>query len=190
MTARWVVDGVQAQRDLEVTWQPISLYFKNNPSEDNPRLAWYQRSHNLLRVMESIRNSEGENAVQKYYWELGRRIHHDRDFMEFELADVLGTIGVSPDHLSSFNNPEFDEQIRSRMDAGISLAGDDIGTPIIGFEGKDGEMVGIFGPVITRVPGKDQSLELWDSVITLTTTPGFWELKRTRTEKPEFGERP
>ena len=75
------------------------------------------------------------------------------------------------------------------------------GTPIINnvtgglqdgcrFETKDGEMVGIFGPVITRVPDKDQSLELWDSVMTLTKTPGFWELKRTRTEKPEFGERP
>ena len=84
----------------------------------------------------------------------------------------------------------FDEEIRSRMDNGLSLAGDDIGTPIIGFETKDGEMVGIFGPVITRVPDRDQSLELWDSVMTLTKTPGFWELKRTRTEKPEFGERP
>ena len=140
--------------------------------------------------MESIRNSEGEDTVQKYYWELGRRIHHDKDFMDFELEDVLSSIGVSADHLGAFDDTNFDEEIRLRMDVGLSLAGDDIGTPIIGFEHKDGEMVGIFGPVITRVPDKDQSLELWDSVMTLTKTPGFWELKRTRTEKPEFGERP
>ena len=140
--------------------------------------------------MESIRYSEGEDTVQKYYWELGRRIHHDKDFMDFELADVLSSIGVSTDHLEAFDDARFDEEIRSRMDNGLSLAGDDIGTPIIGFETKDGEMVGIFGPVITRVPDRDQSLELWDSVMTLTKTPGFWELKRTRTEKPEFGERP
>ena len=140
--------------------------------------------------MESIRNSESEDTVQKYYWELGRRIHHDKDFMDFELADVLSSIGVSTDHLEAFDDARFDEEIRSRMDNGLSLAGDDIGTPIIGFETKDGEMVGIFGPVITRVPDKDKSLELWDSVMTLTKTPGFWELKRTRTEKPEFGERP
>ena len=140
--------------------------------------------------MESIRNNEGEDTVQKYYWELGRRIHHDKDFMDFELADVLSSIGVSTDHLEAFDDERFDEEIRSRMDNGLSLAGDDIGTPIIGFETKDGEMVGIFGPVITRVPDRDQSLELWDSVMTLTKTPGFWELKRTRTEKPEFGERP
>ena len=140
--------------------------------------------------MESIRKNEGEGTVQKYYWELGRRIHHDKDFMDFELDEVLTSIGVSADHLEAFDDIRFDEEIRSRMDNGLSLAGDDIGTPIIGFETKDGEMVGIFGPVITRVPDKNQSLALWDSVITLTKTPGFWELKRTRTEKPEFGERP
>tara|TARA_Y100000287_G_scaffold81810_1_gene64858 strand:- start:1344 stop:1766 length:423 start_codon:yes stop_codon:yes gene_type:complete len=140
--------------------------------------------------MESIRKNEGEGTVQKYYWELGRRIHHDKDFMDFELDEVLTSIGVSTNHLEAFGDSRFDEEIRARMDIGLSLAGDDIGTPIIGFERKDGEMVGIFGPVITRVPDKNQSLELWDSVITLTNTPGFWELKRTRTEKPEFGERP
>ena len=140
--------------------------------------------------MESIRASEGDLAVQRYYWELGRRIHHDRDFMNFELSDVLKSINVSADHHVAFEDPEFDEEIRSRMDKGISLAGDDIGTPIIGFEDEKGEPFGIFGPVITRVPDKIQSLELWDSVVRLTTTPGFWELKRTRTEKPEFGERP
>ena len=108
--------------------------------------------------MESIRNSEGEDTVQKYYWELGRRIHHDKDFMDFELDEVLTSIGVSADHLEAFDDIRFDEEIRSRMDNGLSLAGDDIGTPIIGCETKGGEMVGIFGPVITRVPDKNQSL--------------------------------
>ena len=107
---------------MDITWQPISLYFKNNPAEDNPRLPWYERSHNLLRVMESIRANEGDAAVQRYYWELGRRIHHDRDFMNFELSDVLRSINVSADHQVAFENPEFDEDIRSRMDKGISLS--------------------------------------------------------------------
>ena len=41
---------------------------------------------------------------------------------------------------------------------------------------EKGETFGIFGPVITRVPDKRQSLELWDSVVLLTTTPGFGNL--------------
>ena len=190
MTARWVVDGVQKQRDLDITWQPISLYFKNEPDKENTRFAWYERSHNLLRVMESIRVREGNKAVQNYYWELGRRIHHDKNFMDFNLEDALISIGVSSNHVAAYENPTFDEEIRTRMSGGIELAGDDIGTPIIAFKDPSGKKVGIFGPVITRVLEEDESVKLWDSVVTLTTTPGFWELKRTRTEKPNFGERP
>lgn len=110
--------------------------------------------------------------------------------MDFDLADVLDAIGVTSDHGSAYDNPLFDEEIRERMNKGIALAGEDIGTPIIAFDDHDGQRVGIFGPVITRVPKGEESVKLWDSVVTLTTTPGFWELKRTRTEKPEFGERP
>ena len=140
--------------------------------------------------MESIRILEGDEAVQRYYWELGRRIHHDREFMDFELSDVLDAVGVRSSHLSAYDDEVFDDEIRSRMGDGIALAGEDIGTPIIGFIDDAGDKVGIFGPVITRVPSTEESVKLWDSVVTLTTTPGFWELKRTRTEKPEFGRRP
>ncbi|MBG01831.1 MAG: hypothetical protein CL470_06125 [Acidimicrobiaceae bacterium] len=140
--------------------------------------------------MESIREIEEDEAVQSYYWELGRRIHHDRDFLDFDLKDVLNSIGVSEQHLAAYEDSSFDEQIRSRMDEGIELAGDDIGTPIIAFNDTQGEKVGIFGPVITRVLEQEESLKIWDSVVTLTTTPGFWELKRTRKEGPDFGERP
>jgi hypothetical protein len=175
---------------LSITWQPISLYFKNNPDKENKRFAWYERSHNLLRVMESIRAREGNEAVQNYYWELGRRIHHDKSFMDFHLEDALNSIRVSSNHVDAYEDPTFDEEIRIRMREGIELAGDDIGTPIIAFNDSSGEKVGIFGPVITRVLEGEEGIKLWDSVITLITTPGFWELKRSRTEKPNFGERP
>ena len=46
------------------------------------------------------------------------------------------------------------------------------------------------GPVITRVPPKDDSLAMWDALVAMMNVQGFWELKRTRTERPEFGDRP
>ena len=64
------------------------------------------------------------------------------------------------------------------------------GTPIIAMDDCEGARVGIFGPVITKVPPADESLRLWDIVVEATRTPSFWELKRTRTEPPEFGDRP
>ena len=70
--------------------------------------------------MESIRSEEKEDVVQKYYWELGRRIHHDKNFMDFDLAEVLSVVGVSNKHLTAYENSSFDEEIRTRMNAGIT----------------------------------------------------------------------
>ena len=76
------------------------------------------------------------------------------------------------------------------MDEGLALAGDDIGTPLIAFDDDDGKRVGLFGPVISKMPVGDNRLRLWDGFAMMATVPGFWEAKRTRTEGPQFGERP
>lgn len=187
MTARWVVDEVRPKRDLEVTWQPISLFIKNEADPDDERGARYFRTHRLLRVLESVR-SAGEDP-EPLYVEYGRRIHHDREF-DFAAADALAAAGLDIAHADAFDDDAWDPEIRSRMDRGIALAGEDIGTPIIGFEDSRGEMQAYFGPVITRVPPTEESLAMWDALTAMIDVQGFWELKRTRTERPDFGERP
>lgn len=189
MTARWVVDVVAPERDLAITWQPISLLEKNQPSEDSEYYERVHRTHRYLRVMESLRAAEGDDAVLPLYWEYGRRIHHDQELV-FDPADALEAIGADRSHGAAFDDAGWDAEIKTRMDEGLDLAGHDIGTPLIAFENDDGEKVALFGPVITRVPNKEQSLRLWDGFVAAATVPGFWELKRTRTERPDFGERP
>ena len=189
MTARWVVDAVAPERDLNITWKPISLLFKNDVDEDNERYDGYYSTHRMLRVMESVRASDGDDAVFPLYWEYGRRIHHDRD-READIAEILATVGIDASHAEAADDPKWDPIIRETMDEGLALAGNDIGTPIIAFDNDDGERVAYFGPVITRVPEKRLALDLWDGLTKISSVPGFWELKRTRTERPEFGERP
>jgi len=189
VTARWVVDEVKPHRDLNITWQPISLFFKNEPAEDSDGYPHYLATHKLLRVMESVRAAEGNDAVPKLYWEYGRRIHHDQD-REFTAAQALASVGLDKSHADAFEDESWDSEIRTRMDAGLELTGQDVGTPIIAFNNDDGDKVALFGPVITRVPTPEQSLRLWDGFIMCATVPGFWELKRTRTMGPEFGTRP
>jgi hypothetical protein len=189
VTARWVVESVAPERDLTITWQPISLLIKNQIPKDSDRYEPNRFTHSLLRVMESVRAASGDDAVFPLYWELGRRIHHERD-RSFDPADALAAAGLNSSHAAAFDDPAWDVEIGRRMDIGLELAGSDIGTPIIAFDDAAGNRVGIFGPVITRIPPKETSLRLWDAVVTLTTTPGFWELKRTRTERPEFGPAP
>ncbi len=189
MTARWVVDEVQPNRDLQITWQPISLLEKNQPATDSPYYERVYQTHRYLRVMESLRAADGDDRVFDLYWELGRRIHHDGD-VSFDAADALAAIGASTDHAAAFDDESWDDEIRARMKVGLDLAGDDVGTPLISLDDDNGDRVALFGPVITRVPTTEQSLRLWDGMVACATVPGFWELKRTRTERPEFGERP
>ena len=189
MTARWVVDEVVAKRDLSITWQPISLLFKNEPPQDSPYYESTAATHKMLRVMESVRAAGKEDQVFDLYWELATRIHHDGD-RDFDVKDALLQVGLDDAHSAAGEDESWDAVIRERMDAGLALVGNDVGTPIIAWDRTDGERVGLFGPVITRVPKGEDALKLWDAMMAMGDIDGFWELKKTRTERPEFGERP
>ena len=189
MTARWVVDEVAPQRDLNLIWQPISLLFKNDPPEDSDYYAGTLLGHRSLRIMEAIRAEHGEGPVFDWYWQCGTRIHHDRE-RPIDFADALTTIGLDPALADAADDTRWDAEIRTRMDEGLALVGNDVGTPIIAFGCDDGTKRGIFGPVITEVPDSDTAVRFWDAMKVFVTTDGFWELKRTRTTGPEFGARP
>lgn len=192
VTARWIVDEVAPNRDLEITWRPISLLFKNDPSPTSGYYAGVVRTHKLLRVMESLRAGGATNAeIQQWYLYCGTKQHHDRD-VEWdadEVAKALAHLGLDTAHADAFEDERWDLAIREGMDAGLALVGNDVGTPIIAFTGADGVKRGIFGPVITRVPSTEQSLVVWDATVALASMDGFWELKRTRTEGPAFPDR-
>ncbi len=190
MTARWVVEQVSPEREIDIAWEPISLFMKNEPKPDSPGYERYSHTHSLLRVMESTRTTAGNDGVFRAYWEFGTRTHHDGIRQELDVAASLQYAGLDPTHAEAYHDAAWDEEIRCRMDIGLALAGNDIGTPIIGFADTDGEQTAIFGPVITRIPTGPMALQLWDGMMAVATVPGFWELKRTRTENPEFGDRP
>jgi len=174
---------------LNITWQPISLLFKNNP---DPESDYYERSYftlRLMRVLESVRATEGDDAVGSLYWEYGRRLHHDGE-RDFTATRALEAIGYDTSHAAAFDDESWDSEIRTRMDEGLALCGNDVGTPIIAFNDRNGIKQGYFGPVITRVPHTEESLAMWDGLIVLMNVSGFWEIQRTRTERPDFGPRP
>ena len=110
MTARWVVEVVAPERDLTVTWQPISLLVKNQVPEDSDRYERYRFTHNLLRVVESVRADLGDAAVFPLYWELGRRIHHDKD-RSFDPAEALKAAGLDVSHAGAFGDEGWDAEI-------------------------------------------------------------------------------
>lgn len=187
-TSQWIRRIVD-EKDLEITWEPISLFVKNDVQPDNSayeRVGW---THGLLRVMESVRAAGHEDRLGDLYTEYGRRIHHDGE-RNWDAALALEAVGLDASHATAATDEAWDIPLLERMNEGLALVGDEVGTPIIAFTRPDGREVATFGPVITRAPAHDDALALWDAFVTLTSLDEFWELKRTRTVSPDVGEAP
>ncbi len=194
ITARWIVDDVAPERDLDVTWKPISLFLKNEPDEDSEYFTRMFFTHRLLRVMESVRAAadtpeQGNEAFFKLYWQAGTWIHHDEN-LDFTAAELLEAVGLDASHAAAFDDEALDAAVRDGMDEGLALVGNDVGTPILAVDRSDGTKAAYFGPVINKVPPKDKGLAMWDGLVAMMEVDSFFELKRTRTGGLVFGDRP
>ncbi len=169
-------------RNVSLLRRPISLFFKNDPPPESPFYASSLRTRDLLRVVESVRAAGRGDRIGDLYREFGRRIHHERQ-LDFDVAAVLTTVGLDEAHAAALTDAAFDAAIHASMQDGLGLTGPDVGTPLIAVEVGD-ERVGLFGPVITEFPTGDEALRLWDGFVAMASTPGFFELKRTRTGGP------
>ena len=183
MTSRWI-RTIAPQRDLVVSWKPISLMVKNNLPETSPFFPVVSRTRDLLRVVESVRAGGGADAIGDLYSAFGRFIHHEKN-TQFDVAAALESLGLDSAHAAAIDDADFDITIQASMDDAFALVGKDVGTPIIAIEGKAGR-VGLFGPVITTFPVGDTAPQLWDAFVVMAETPGFFELKRTRTSSPDL----
>jgi hypothetical protein len=59
--------------------------------------------------------------------------------------------------------------------------GYDVGTPVI----HVGD-IAFFGPVVTPAPRGEAAGTLFDGVMMVAGTPGFFEIKRARIDEPSF----
>jgi hypothetical protein len=75
----------------------------------------------------------------------------------------------------------YDEGLRASHADGMDRVGYEVGTPVISVDGTS-----FFGPVVSPVPRGDAAARLWDGVLLVAGTDGFFELKRTRTRDPVF----
>jgi 2-hydroxychromene-2-carboxylate isomerase len=182
MTSRWV-DEVAEHRDLDVTWNVMSLAVLNEDKDvSDDYKAFFPRALKYTRLVAAARELRGQEIVKPLYDALGTRIHPGGSTDPDEVIPAaLAEVGLPADFAAYADSTEYDPQMRASHFEGINRVGQDVGTPVIAVNG-----VAFFGPVISPAPKGDQALALWDGVVAAASYDGFFEIKRTRTRGPIF----
>src|SRR5580692_11731362 len=183
IASRWMHE-VEQVRPVQTRWHVMSLSVLNEDKEDLPdryrellRTGW-----GPVRVCIAAEQEHGEQVLGPLYTALGTRFHNEKLGRERDVIEsALTEVGLPPSLAGAMDSTEFDEALRASHAEGIDRVGYDVGTPVISVNG-----LSVFGPVVSPIPRGEDAARLWDGVLLLAGTDGFFELKRSRTRDPIF----
>jgi 2-hydroxychromene-2-carboxylate isomerase len=182
MTSRWMVE-VEKVRDVEVRWHVMSLSVLNEGRDlpETYRLLM-DDSWAAVRVLVAAAELHGQEVLKPLYDALGTRRHPGgrRDTAAI-IAESLAEVGLPAELAQHATSAAYDPQLRASHARAIELVGDEVGTPVVAIDGA-----AFFGPVMTPAPKGEDAGRLFDGFVLVTSVPGFYELKRTRTVGPVF----
>ncbi len=190
MTSRWMLE-VEKVRDVEVRWHVMSLAVLNEDKLDELPEEYRDMLENKawgpVRVVVAAQQLHGDEVVGPLYTALGTRFHNNGEGPTREaVAAALKDVGLPADLAEYADSDRYDTELRDSHKEGIDKVGQEVGTPVIAVPGADGEQVAFFGPVVTPAPKGEEAAKLWDGTLLVASIPGFYEIKRTRTQGPIF----
>jgi 2-hydroxychromene-2-carboxylate isomerase len=182
LTSRWMLE-VEKVRPLQARWHIMSLAVLNEGRDlsegyqEAMRKAW-----GPVRVCMAAARDHGDEVLLPLYTALGNRIHLEKAEWDTTLYEAaLTEAGLPVELAAAAEATDLDEALRASHHDGMDRVGEDVGTPVISVEG-----VSFFGPVVTPAPKGEAAGRLWDGVVLVAATPGFYELKRSREQGPIF----
>lgn len=182
ITSRWLLEAASV-RELTLNFHVMSLAVLNQDKEISPEYrAWLSGAYRPVRVLIAAQQRHGASVVETLYGEMGRR-RHVAGVADFDviIAESLEALELEADLAHAAGVTDFDEALRESHARGMTPVGYDVGTPVI----HVGD-VAFFGPVVTPAPKGEAAGRLFDGVMAVAATPGFFELKRTRSAEPDF----
>jgi protein-disulfide isomerase-like protein with CxxC motif len=183
IASRWMLE-VQQVRPVEVTWHVMSLSVLNDGKDDLPEQyrSLLTTGWGPVRVLIAAEQAHGPEVLLPLYTALGNRFHHEKAPKDREtITAALAEAGLPASLADAMDSADYDEALRASHAEGINRVGYDVGTPVISVNGMS-----VFGPVMSPIPRGEAAARLWDGVLLVAGTDGFFELKRSRTRDPIF----
>jgi hypothetical protein len=183
MTSRWMLE-VEKVRDIKTSWHVMSLAILNEGRDDlsDEYKNLLAKAKGPVRVCIAAEQTDGFDSLLPLYTALGNRIHLEgRREDPAIIGEALEEAGLPASLADAAESTEFDDLLLKSHHAGMDPVGMDVGTPVIHVNG-----VAFFGPVVTPAPKGEAAAKLWDGVVLVAGTEGFFELKRTRDKPPIF----
>ena len=182
IASRWMLEVGQV-RDVDVHWHVMSLAYLNEGRELPEQ---YQRAMaeawGPVRVVIAAQQAHGDDVVLALYTALGNRFHLEKRPKDREtVQEALAEVGLPLDLADAMTSTDLDDTLKASHHEGMDQVGMEVGTPVISVQG-----VAFFGPVVSPIPRGEAAGRLWDGVLLVAGTDGFFELKRSRTRDPIF----
>lgn len=182
ITSRWLLEAAVV-RDLDVRFHVMSLAVLNENRELSPEYTeWLKTAYRPVRVLIAAEERHGNGVVEGLYSAMGTRRHvrQEKEWDEI-IAKSLADVGLEVDLIAAADDVNFDEALRRSHAEGMDPVGYDVGTPVIHVDD-----IAFFGPVVTPAPKGEAAGKLYDGVMMVASTPGFFEIKRARIDEPSF----
>lgn len=183
ITSRWMVE-VQQVRPVSVRWRVMSLAVLNEGRDELPEgyKDFLSRAWGPVRLCVAAEQARGPEVLGPLYTAIGTRFHNEKAERNRETIEAaLAEVGLDGELADAMESTDYDEALRASHAEGIERVGYEVGTPIIAVNGA-----AIFGPVVSPIPRGQDAARLWDGVLAVMSTDGFFELKRSRTREPIF----
>lgn len=186
VASRWLL-GATHIIQMPVTLRQMNLAVLNEGKDlDAKQQRMMDRSRRVGRLSAAVAAEHGPHAFARLYDSIGARIHLHREEITPDLIrEVLAESGFKASLAAALDDGGFDQAVREAHQASQDVLGGSAGSPIIAVDGR-----AFFGPVLTRIPTKDDGVRLLEAILIAAKIPEFAVLQRPYQGPPVLEEGP